>query len=241
MQVSGGFGRLTGLSFRASPQSEEDKEHHKMAVAWLLGQAKELVFLSLDLVGLPYLPHLSHIQHLQLDVSGGAFPRLAPVLTTLVTLRTLYLESTETQGAQEEATGLDLQTLTELESVMLDGAVPSALTLAEGTSLRVTVSQMPHHTSLPPEIWQAIARYLSARDWARVAGVCKTTWQLRLPEVRIKQNELRQGTLCREGAAWLLKRAQLARELLLDLPGDIAELQATLTALMQDKPRGWNF
>ena len=139
MQVPGGFGRLTGLSFRASPQSEEDKEHHKMAVAWLLGQAKELVFLSLDLVGLPYLPHLSHIQHLQLDVSGGAFPRLAPVLTTLVTLRTLYLESTETQGAQEEATGLDLQILTELESVMLDGAMPSALTLAEGTSLHVTV------------------------------------------------------------------------------------------------------
>ncbi len=61
------------------------------------------------------------------------------MLTTLVTLRTLYLESIETQGAQEEATDLDLQTLTELESVMLDGAVPSALTLAEGTSLHVTV------------------------------------------------------------------------------------------------------
>ncbi len=73
MQVPGGFSRLTGLSFRASPQREEDKEHHKMAVAWLLEQAKELVFVSLDLVGLPYLPHLSHIQHLQLDVSGGSF------------------------------------------------------------------------------------------------------------------------------------------------------------------------
>ncbi len=37
----------------------------------------------------------------------------------------------------------------------------------------------------------------------------------------------------RAGAAWLLKMAQLARELLLDLPGDNAELQATLKALME--------
>ena len=44
-----------------------------------------------------------------------------------------------------------------------------------------------NHTNLPSEIWQIIARYLCPQEWARVAGTCKTTWELQLDTVHIRQ------------------------------------------------------
>ncbi len=58
-----------------------------------------------------------------------------------------------------------------------------------------------HHSSrnLPPEIWQRIARYLGPTEWAKVAGMCRSTWRLQLDSVRMKpwyKNE----KLCDKGA-----------------------------------------
>jgi hypothetical protein len=44
-----------------------------------------------------------------------------------------------------------------------------------------------NHTNLPSDIWQIIARYLRPQGWATVAGTCKTTWELQLDTVHIRQ------------------------------------------------------
>ena len=134
MQVPGGFSRLTALSVRAWPDSE-DVPSLIMAVSWLVGQAKGLVFLSIGAVGLPHLPSLAHIRHLQLDVCGENFSRLAPALSTLVTLQTLCLDGTRLDESDGPPADLDLQALTQLESVMLDGIYPASLLLPEGAAL----------------------------------------------------------------------------------------------------------
>ncbi len=38
---------------------------------------------------------------------------------------------------------------------------------------------------LPPEVWRTIAGHLSMREWAQVAGTCKTTWKLQLDTIDI--------------------------------------------------------
>ncbi len=106
-----------------------------MAVSWLVGQPKGLVFLSIDRVSPPHLPSLAHIRQLQLAVSVETFSRLAPVLAKLVTLQTLYLDGSEMQEPAAAPAHLDLQALTQLERVMLDGVVPASLLLPEGTAL----------------------------------------------------------------------------------------------------------
>ena len=64
MHVPAGFVSLTSLAFRAPDRIEEAQESVIMAVSWLVGQAKGLVFLSIDRVSLPHLPLLAHIRHL---------------------------------------------------------------------------------------------------------------------------------------------------------------------------------
>ncbi len=135
MQVPAGFTSLTSLAFRAPKRFEEAQESVIMAVSWLVGQAKGLEFLSIDRVSLPHLPSLAHIRHLQLAVSVENFSRLAPVLATLLTLQTLYLDGSEMQEPAAPPAHLDLQALTQLESVMLDRVVPASLLLPEGTAL----------------------------------------------------------------------------------------------------------
>lgn len=137
MQVTGGFSRLTALSLRAWQYSDEDLPSLIMAVSLLVGQSKELVFLSLDVMSLPLLPSLSHIRHLQLAVSYDNLPKVAHALGKLVTLQTLCLDGSKM--AEDEAVGkqsnLDLQALAHLEGVMLDGLVLTSLRLPEGTAL----------------------------------------------------------------------------------------------------------
>ncbi len=134
MQVPGGFSRLTALSVRAWPDSE-DVPSLIMAVSWLVGQAKGLVYLSIGAVGLPHLPSLAHIRHLQLDISGDNFWRLAPALSRLVTLQTLCLDGTRFDESGGPPAHLDLQALTQLESLMLDGIYPASLNLPVGTAV----------------------------------------------------------------------------------------------------------
>ena len=40
-------------------------------------------------------------------------------------------------------------------------------------------------SGLPEEIWQRVASYMRAQDWARASGTCKTTWKLELQSVKI--------------------------------------------------------
>ena len=135
LEVPAGFTSLNSLAFRAPNRTEGAQEAVIMVVLWLVGHAKGLVFLSIDRVSLPYLPSLAHIRHLQLAVSVENFWSLAPVLATLVTLQTLYLDGSEMQEPAAPPAHLDLQALTQLETVMLDAVVPASLLLPEGTAL----------------------------------------------------------------------------------------------------------
>ncbi len=159
MQVSSGFSRLTALSLRTRPHGSEDLAFLTMALAWLVGQSKGIVFLSLDLVGLPFLPSLSHIRHLQLGVAGGSFPRLAATVASLATLQTLYLDGKLLEESESGVVLLDLHALTQLESVMLDGAIPNLLFLPEGTALHVIVYSLQDARN---KVWPAVGDALTS-------------------------------------------------------------------------------
>lgn len=152
MQIPRSFSRLTALSLRAWPHREEDLQSLIMAVAYITGQAKRLVFLSIDVESLPHLPSLSHIRHLQLAVSGDSLLRLAPALGNLVTLQTLCCSSKLEQSAEPLA-HLDLLALTQLESMMLDGVVPASLKLPEFAALHaITYSLEEAEESFWPSV-----------------------------------------------------------------------------------------
>lgn len=42
--------------------------------------------------------------------------------------------------------------------------------------------------SLSEEIWQKVASFMDVRDWAKISGLCKKTWQLDLPSIMITQS-----------------------------------------------------
>lgn len=39
--------------------------------------------------------------------------------------------------------------------------------------------------TLPIEVWRIISSQMSIREWVRVSGTCKTTWQLVLEDVQL--------------------------------------------------------
>ncbi|EIE18828.1 hypothetical protein COCSUDRAFT_59759 [Coccomyxa subellipsoidea C-169] len=67
------------------------------------------------------------------------------------------------------------------------------------------------NATLPQEVWQKIASHLGVRNWAQVSGTCKATWNVELQDVRVYECD----RLGNAGVAWLLKRAQHARTLLI--------------------------
>ena len=42
--------------------------------------------------------------------------------------------------------------------------------------------QLPH---LDEQIWQKILQDFTLTEWARAAGVCKTTWSLQMDQIRV--------------------------------------------------------
>lgn len=47
--------------------------------------------------------------------------------------------------------------------------------------------------SFPPEVWQLIACQMSMTEWARVSGICRTTWELQLDEINLTMLEKAAG------------------------------------------------
>ena len=139
MQVPGGFPRLTALSVTTATSlrkgTSKDGACIHMAVAWLLGQSSGLKFLYLDVGALPCLPSLAHIQHLQLHMCADSLVNLMPALASLVTLQTLCLSSPDNSFPGH----LNLQGLSQLQSLNLERLVPGSLTLASSTALHATV------------------------------------------------------------------------------------------------------
>ena len=153
MQVPGGFHRLASLSvsaFQSDAYSPAQLTYLYMAVAWLVGQSTELKYLCISLKGLPYLPCLPHIQHLQLTTSGGTLSSLAPVLASMVSLQTLCLIATDNLAQAQ----LDLQALTQLQSVRLEDIMPISLNLASGTALHAIVKSVADARNF---IWHSTA------------------------------------------------------------------------------------
>lgn len=107
----------------------------------LLAHARSLIFLSIDVEGLEWLPSFLHaLQHLQIRSTMKSIAKMVPEALNLQTLRTLCLERNRSLAASEDAgvaLNLNLEGLSQLDSVMLDGVTPASLILREGTALHV--------------------------------------------------------------------------------------------------------
>ena len=107
----------------------------------LLAHTRSLTFLSIDVEGLEWLPSFLHaLQHLQIRSTMRSIGKMMPEALNLQTLRTLCLERNQSLAASEDAgvaLHLNLEGLSQLDSVMLDGVTPASLILREGTTLHV--------------------------------------------------------------------------------------------------------
>ena len=118
----------------------------------LLAHSRSLIFLSIDVEGLEWLPSFLHaLQHLQIRSTMKAIAEMVPEALTLQSLRTLCLERNQSLTTSENAgvaLDLNLEGLSQLDGVMLDGVTPASLILREGTALHV-VSHASLRRNLP--------------------------------------------------------------------------------------------
>ncbi len=49
--------------------------------------------------------------------------------------------------------------------------------------------------SLPEDVWRNVASHMTLREWARVSGLCKSTWKLDLHSILVPE----QGSLGVQG------------------------------------------
>lgn len=143
------FGRLTELIFDDHNRSDffpsniqcktsaEDLNLLFMVWMCLVGQTQQLRYLRLTLNSLTCLPCLPSLKHLQLLIPGRICSDLLQSITCLSSLQTLYLKYYNHNKL--EAPGLYLAAMPQLQSVALDGIVPTALSLPQGAELHVRV------------------------------------------------------------------------------------------------------
>ncbi|BDA51043.1 hypothetical protein COCOBI_17-2630 [Coccomyxa sp. Obi] len=154
------FRKLTGLDIHATRTGiPEDAEHVMMAVAWLLGQTRELKYLHVAFDGMPYLPRFSHIRHLQISCLDCNICRMLPIIASLGTLQTLELTRSRFSEIDPPQIIPDLQALPQLQSVVLCDLVPSSLMLAKGTALHVTVFSLRDAQSI---IWDSASKAIKS-------------------------------------------------------------------------------
>ena len=60
-----------------------------------------------------------------------------------------------------------------------NGALLMAFSLMTWCRCRMGL-QRQKAVNLPPDVWRIISKKLTIREWARVSGTCRTTWQLQL-------------------------------------------------------------
>ncbi len=105
------------------------------AVTWLLGNAKKLTFLRIELDRLRFMPHLVQLRHLQLTVAGGIH-QLSESLGNLVNLQTIFLEQGVGLGSDARP-HLPLAGCPHLQSVMMRDVVPASMSLPHGAALHL--------------------------------------------------------------------------------------------------------
>ena len=140
--------RLPGVSAGAAV----DLVNFHSAVAWLLGNAKQLAFLWMNLYGLSCVPRLTQLKHLQVPLHGS-MRQLAQSLGNLPNLQTLYLNQTGHVRPLQRPS-LDLADLSRLQSVSLSNVVPACCTIPLDAALHLRLYSLENAWQ---EVWGALA------------------------------------------------------------------------------------
>lgn len=145
--------RLPGVSAGAAV----DLVNFHSAVAWLLGNAKQLAFLCMNLYGLSCVPRLTQLKHLQVSLHGSV-RQLAQSLGNLPNLQTLYLSQTSLVETLQRPS-LELAGLNRLQSVSLSNVVPACFTIPLDAALHLRLYSLEDARQ---EVWGPLAWALHA-------------------------------------------------------------------------------
>ena len=96
------------------------------------------------------------IKHLLLEASGIDFVRLSTALAVLEQLQTLCLHDTERPAPQTPG-ALQLDALTTLRTVALEGLVPESIRLTEGCELHITQHSQ---SCIEDAVWDTVLPHL---------------------------------------------------------------------------------
>ena len=165
---------------------------HSMLM-WLLGSARQLAFLQLQMEEIRSVPCLTQLKHLNL-VQKGSFKHLAGSLRHLPSLQTLSLESRAGDGHDpERRPHLDLAGLSQLHTVHLSGIVPASLTLPEGAALHLRMNSLEYARQ---EIWSSVALALQSISITCLVFITEVS---QLPRIFAEPSGLKSVILCLDG------------------------------------------